>query len=876
MAEIKRFDNPSIKGRNTQRFARYTDTAQVLPDGTFENLNDVFSEGLAEVAQYGEYLLGEKKFTTAQNISSLVTMGTLISRKRARSQSAIGMILVSHTDSEGNVRLNNFGKSFFDLNETSDYDNIDKKEDSTPTERKALVPWTYSVPYTIPKGTLFYTESGIQFISTESVSSRVLTSKYSEIINSDIKMAEFLEAGGWDGIKYLRVPVIQGIQRNVTIGYASNAKFQTFTLDEVDVEDASNVKSREYFYIELFNEATGEKEKWSEVQNIRQAGPYDKVFESKLSKDGKFLIIKFGDDLTGKVPPAGVRVNLHYLETLGAGGNIESNFQITKMAFPNGVILKDPRFDTYSEFLSCTNIGPIGGGKNIENEVEYKENAPVSYLRSYTTAVKGSYEKQIKNNSPYSLAKIKCFPSSEFTASQVDIERDENIDDIVANEVSIVNNVLNVCAVKANGEKLCGKDAEYFKDVVIKYLGENKAPSDSLTIIEPNYIQMAPSLKINVTDPEVSEADVRVSIKNAVSKAYSIFNTDFNKPLYSSKISHTASNFKFTDSVNLTLEALASVDYNNCEIIRAIDNEDNEFGLLAVPFKFDETFGQDKYYNGFKNHSVNAPYLLKVDFKFKNGVDADSKSRTFFLLDNRNSDEVSLEIAKTLSHKRDSKGEYGYETIDRRIDISTPQASQTLGFPITFFDEQKNGFEDRQVRIAQFPYISQITDTEFMTKAKSWEFQPFENRPFEQDSDGTNKYFEMSLVQEDLRVSIAGSAGSVGTTCFKRNKSFIDNVDIIFNEDYGQPQSLDYASGWFIVPMDYVGISSYAEYDEAKTSPVSKTLNDFMESYISQLKQFVDIKVYAQPKTEDIFCDDWNDIIFIDDDDIKVERNLIM
>ncbi len=189
---------------------------------------------------------------------------------------------------------------------------------------------------------------------------------------------------------------------------------------------------------------------------------------------------------------------------------------------------------------------------------------------------------------------------------------------------------------------------------------------------------------------------------------------------------------------------------------------------------------------------------------------------------------------------------------------------------------RKDKFDERQVRVAQFPYISQITDAEFMTRAKSWEFQPFENRPFEQDTDGTNKYFESSLVPDDLKVAISGDDTSIGTTCFKRNKSFIDNVDIIFNEDYDQPQSLDYATGWFIIPMDYIGISTYEAYDEAKNAPVNKTLKDFMLSYTSQLKHFVDIKVYAQPKIEDITCDDWNDIIFVDDDDIRVERNLIM
>lgn len=862
MAQTKRFDTQSVKARNAKRYSQYSDTAQVLPDGTFQNLNDVFSEGINELARQGEYLLGEKKFTTAQNMSSLTTMGSLISRKQKRPVSAMGLILVSHTDNEGNVRLDNYGKTFFDINEGSDYDNIEKKSNSTSIERKALVPWTCDVPYTLPKGTIFYSNSGVQYISTESVSSRVLTTRYSDINNSDVRMAEFLSSGGWDGIKYLKVPVIQGIQRSPTLGYSNKDKFQTFTLNETDVEDASNIKSREYFYIELINENTGEKEKWSEVQNIRMAGPYDKVFESKISKDKTSLIIKFGDDVTGKIPYNGWRVVLHYLETLGAGGNIENKFQVNRMSLPNGVIIKDPRFDTYSEFLSCTNDAPIGGGQNIENEVEYKENAPVSYLKSYTTSVSGAYQRQIKDNSPYSLAKLKCFPSSEFIASQVDMERDENVLDEVANEVSIVNNVLNICAIKSNGEKLKGSEAERFKEIVIKYLGENKGPSDSLTVIEPNFIKIAPSIKVNTKNPEIPESDIQASVKAAISGMYSIFNTDFNKPLYSSKITQLASNFQFSESTNLTLEALANVDYENTQIIRAVDIDDNESGLVAIPFKFDEAFGQDKYKAGFKNSVVNSQYLLKIDLKFKEDV-TNAKSRTFFLFDNR---------SNTLSIDETQENEKEFE----RKDLFTPQASSVLGYKIRLYDETQNGYNKRAIRVAQFPFINRITDTEFMTKAKSWQFQPFEIRPYEQDENGDNKYFESELVPEELRVSIAGEDSSIGTTCFKKNINYIKNVDIIFAENYDQPQSIDYATGWFIIPMEYIGISSYTEYDQAKRAVGDKTLTDFMSSYISQLEQMVQLKVYAQPKIEDITCDDWNDIIFVDDDDIKVERNLIV
>ena len=875
---MKRFSYDAIKSRLIARAKINADSATILDDSAFNNVLDVFSEGLAEAARYLEYNTMEKKWTNAQNMSSLTHMGKLIGRKRKRPTSSIGYVIVSHTDANGNNRLANYGKYFFDLDQSSDYDNITQDEAANYIERSALVPWTCSDVYTIPKGTIFKAANGTQFISTQAVSTRLLTSSYKDISASNSKLEEFISAGGWDGIKYVKVPVIQGIQVETTLGATRGVRFESFSLNAENVEDASNTISKNYFSIEVTAPTANAKtETWAEIQNIRLAGPYDKVYETKLSEDGSFVLIKFGDGISGYMPPKGSTIVCKYLETLGSSGNIEATGQIQDMTFPTGYKMIDPRTNTISTFLSCTNITSISGGRDIEDEDDYRLNAPTSYLSSYTTAVKAAYEKKIKEASPVLLGKLKCFSDTNFNANQVDTTFDENVYDELVNEVSIINNTLKVTAIKANGKKFDNSTVnEEFIKPIIKTIGDIKGPNDAISYIEPNFIKIAPSVKINTYDLNTTDDSIKNEVSVAIQSKYNIFNTDFKTPLYASEINHLASIFKYTDSVNMFIEALANVSFDEDKILllntgastesAGITLKDTSWNnsssdsigtLLAIPFNFDKVYSSNKYKQGFKNYKVNSRYLLKVDLHFINNSSKEANSRTFFLYDNRidNSNNPTLDEAKastiegiSVSHK------YSLANMGSKIGISE------LWFP----DETKDDFNKRQVRIAQFPYITSITDEEFMSKAKSFTTVPFENRPFEVDENGEKKRYNSSEVSSDLRRPLT-DGGDTSRVCYKKNSDWIPYVDIVYNENYDDSSSVLYANGYFILPLSYLGLNS--SIDTTTESLCYKTLS-------SLLKQFIELKVYALPIQDDIEPQNWQDIVFCDDDDIKVERVL--
>lgn len=869
---MKRFTADAIKDRLKKRAEKDADSATILDDSAFSVIMDVVSEGFAEIARYIEYDTMEKKWTNAQNLPSLTHMGKLIGRKRRRPTSAIGYVVVSHKDINGKQRLPNFNSYFFDLDQTSDYDNITQDGNANYIQKAALVPWTCADVYTIPKGTIFTSTNNIPFISTAAVSTRILSMPYSTIIASSSRYNEFLSAGGWDGIKYVRVPVIQGVQRELDLGTAAGTRFQAFVIPESNVEGAYNDISREYFYVEVTPPGANTKpEKWAEIPNIRLAGPYDKVYETKLSEDGNSVIIKFGDGVSGYLPAQGSSIKVHYLETMGAAGNLDQAGLIdgSSFQFPTGFKKIDPRTNVLDEeFLYALNTLSISGGRDIEDSNDYRLNAPTSYLQSYTTAVKAAYEEQIMKVSPVLLSKLKCFPDSTFTANQVDTSYNEDVNDEIANEISVISNALNVTAIKADGTKFDNNMVqEEFIQPVIKTIGDLKGPNDTLTYIEPNFIKVAPSLKINTYDLNTTEEEIRNKVSAAVTAKYSIFNTDFKNPFYSSDLTYQASLLGFTESVNLQVEALANVSFEKDDIMLLFQTNGNTVtltetnwkqnivgDLVAIPFKFDPIFASNKYKQGFKNYKVNSNYLLKVDLKFINNPNRSSDSKTFFLYDNRKSD-ISLQDAKMLDLEGNPIAPYGSrEQVQSKIGISS----------LTFPKETDNGFNNRQARIAQFNYINNITDDEFMSKAKSFTTQPYENRPYEVGADGNYNIFMINAVSSSDQAPITLD-GTISSVCYKYNHDWWPYVDIIFNENYDNPSDSQYASGYVVLPLSYLGLNS-----SINTSTESFTYTTLS----SLLKQFIDIKVYAIPKMEDIEPENWNDIIFIDAEDIKVERNL--
>lgn len=850
---MKRFDFDSIRQRLLARLRISNKWAQFLDNGVIANLIDVYAEGEAELARYLEYLLMEKKWLTAQNMSSLTHMARLISRKPRRPVSAAGFVIVSHTDETGVDRLSNLGRSFFDIDAESNYDNITLDSTVVGTATQALVPWTYSAVYTVPRGSIFTASNGTQFISTEAVQSRYLNVAFNTIKSDSDLYNNFLKAGGWNGIKYLKIPVIQGIQRKKILGIANGSRFETFSIEASNVEDANSSMSEDFFYIEVKDNGTGETEKWIEISNIRLAGPYDKVFETNVINDGGTLQIKFGDGVSGKLLTAGNTITIHYLETKGASGNIDAKYQIVDIAFPDNYVMTDPRQgNIVSKFLSCTNTYPLLGGRDAEDFENFRLEAPTSYLKSYATATKKEYEEKILKYSPINLGKLKVFADTSYTVNNLST----NISDLyceVANEYTTIQNTLYITAIQANGEKIENAE-DTFINPILKSMKNIKGPNDTLAYKEPNFIKFNVGARITTSSLEYSDSEISEYVKSAILNKYSILNTDFKSSFYNSVITATAKNFPFSDTAAIELEALADIDYNGTSLIEIDDTAGTELSnlLIAIPFKFDKIFASNAYLRGFKNYTTNSGFLIKANVNFIMSSSA-TKDRTFFLYDDR------LDSAKmpTIEEAKELVAD---------SDIPLPPLVNTintgLGYDIKVYDETNEYYKNRQVRVAQFAYIDNITDDTFMIKAKDFAQFPYENRPYAVDNTGANAMFASDQVSADLKVAISDSSSS--TLCYKINPDYIENVNIIFSENYDSPDSSDYAKGYLILPVSYFNIT-------ANMVDLSQGYTELARDITMLIQDQANIKIYARPKMNDFVPENEHDLIFIDDQDLTVE-----
>jgi len=866
----------------TQRLQIMEDWSNILGVGTIGNLINVIAEGNSEIARYLEYLYNEKKWRNARNMSSLTHQADLISYKRQLPKSAIGYVIVSHTDLNNIERLLNFGVTFFDLDQASDFDELSQNLTATFTERQALVPWTSDVNYVIPQGSIFKTPKGTSFFAIETVEARALKEPFSAIKTNPVKYADFIRAGGWNGIKYLKVPVIQGEKVEVEFGRAKGRRFESFAIEAIDVENASNIISEKFFKVKVTPEliinglSTDQPtEIWEKIANIRLAGPYDKVFEAKILNDEDRVLLKFGDGITGQMLPVNAKVNVEYLETKGESGNVPERFQITQMVLPPGFNQVDPRFNVQTQFLGCTNIAPIMGGRNIEEEEDIRLNAPPTYLQSYAIATKGSYYEQIMKNSPVSLLHCRLFQSGVYStqsygnSQRLDADGSNmyvsNIEGSVLQEISMNKNALLITAIRSNGEKLTDPYNELVEPL-IKAFQDVKSPNDSFDYIEPNMIEIRPNIIIN-TNETLTENEIQNNIMPSVLSKYSIFNTKFEQPYYKSDIIDIAQDFSFNKYSEVFLEA--KVKASNTPIMLRRESDPRKAilqpeTLLAFSFQFDKIFAQNQLNAGFRNFKVKAPYVIRADILFREDP---TKNRSLFLLDER----TELQNTKTLLESEEN-------AIDGTIQVPLLDTKATFTYAefekVTFYDEISEFFYNRQVRTAQFNYIDRITSRSYFHQMKQFNIEPYEIRPLYVDELGRNKIFNVAEVPESEKVSLNFSDNVVGQQCFRKNLQYINQCKLIFNENYEDPNSALYANGYLILPLNYVFEKEQRDnlYDSFE-----HTLDDNRMAYeMGQLlnEQFV-INVYAIPMEEKFECNEPFDIIYSNRNNILIQKNYL-
>jgi hypothetical protein len=425
----------------------------------------------------------------------------------------------------------------------------------------------------------------------------------------------------------------------------------------------------------------------------------------------------------------------------------------------------------------------------------------------------------------------KIYPDESITTEQVDTTVGEDTKEEVANELNTISSNINITAMLSNGEEIPDEEVDdAFLNPLQTSIYDMKGPSDTIKFIQPNLIELVTSFKVTSSSYDYTEDEIAERIREIIAEDYDIFNQDFNEPIYTSKLIALAKTFKFTDTVSVITEAVAKVDNDNIDATFVNNNY-----VVSIPFSFDGVYMNDLIHQGFKDCTVNSDYLLKVDLEFINDSSKIDKNRTFFLFDNRidESGETSIFDAKTL--RLDGK-KSEYVTQSNEIDYIT-------------YDNAGTDFESLQCRVAQFDTVDRITDVAYMKQLKDFSKSPTEIRPYETTATGT--YKEYSSQSDESIVEVE-------SRYYKQNTKYVNGVDIDFTMNTNEKT----LTGVFYIPLNYLEFSSIKNFNK----------DTDIEKLRSLIKQYINLRVYAQPKIQDIAPQNINDIIYVDKDYIKVEK----
>lgn len=518
---MQRFDSESSYLRQKSNLEKHYDHWKNIPQyGAVDELLRNQAESFNEVARYGETLLQEKKWDTSLNYSSIAHQAKMVSKKFNRKVSARGYVLVSHTDTEGNNRLRYLGKYFTDINAPSNYDDLTLDEDAVSSTQYALVPWLSSqASYTIPNGTIFTNANGKTYIATQSKTIKALSNSWSTISSSASLYKTFMSNGGWEGIKYLTIPVVEGTLKSVVLGTSTGAASQSFLLNTLNIEAADSIQTKSFLYLEVEDDDTH----WEETRFLSDCDGTARMFQLDITDDMSGTTILFGDNVNGKIPTKGKTLTLHYLETNGSEGNVSTLYSMnSEFTIPNTTTLIDPRTNEESQFLSCTNIQTLSGGKDLETLSEYKRNTEVNYRNNFTTIIE--LQDFIDN-----IYKVTSVPL-DLVKAYID-EREK-----VVNGTTIEYNALIINAIAVDGSDLSDLDKSEIKADINLYLKPLICGISEVDFEDYNRIIIDSSISI---EPDQNKTFDRVSIGNDISSlitnTYSLKNLDISdNNLYSS------------------------------------------------------------------------------------------------------------------------------------------------------------------------------------------------------------------------------------------------------------------------------------------------------------------------------------------------------
>jgi len=316
---------------------------------------------------------------------------------------------------------------------------------------------------------------------------------------------------------FIEVEVIQGTPLSSSFT-AQGINFEEFDINNDSVEND-------------FYEVTVNGVLWSEIDDIREAGSEDTVYEVLDEFNFSGVKIRFGNSINGQRLSLGDSIVFNYYETLGPEGNIVASDVITSVE-STIYNTNDDRVEVF-----CTNEEPIIGGSNYDSVEDVRRKSPLFnqsqnsattltgyrvFIESlpfiYRGVVSGALEYNIDNGFPYS----QYIPSED--------------------------NKVRISAFTGSGDQL----TESQQLEIITSLRDSKAPTDIIEFEPVEFIRLKFFVNAVASDRKFYLSTVRNTIESFLEETYSLFNWDFKKPIYESDYKADIDRIKLNDEYILS------------------------------------------------------------------------------------------------------------------------------------------------------------------------------------------------------------------------------------------------------------------------------------------------------------------------------------
>ena len=542
---MKKFDSTSIETRLLDFLTQQPDWKRIIEESAVRSVLSTMAEGNAELARYLEYLLRESRWDLAKNLTSLLTMSPYLGYKANRKTSSIGYVYISH-----DPLLAEAGATFFEsqLNTLSNYASAD---------------------ISIPLGTKI--SDGVRtFITTQEVT-------YSAVISGQ-------------NTKYLKVPIIQGIQRNfVTQTPAAGTTFETIRILNPNIENASDEVSAKFFTVRGFlgGNMSAAPITFTPKEDIHLADETEYAFDVNTSSDYTYISIRFGDGYSGKLLPPGTILQVSYLESMGADGNQPESYTINKFDVDStSNILK----------LYATNFDPCLGGRDEDTIEDVRGKAPSQYLLDGSIITEEAYR-----------TAIETIPSVSKATVYSGVGKDE---------FGIYKDMIRYSAINVLGQ---APERTFIEDAVLTRLVGKKSPLDLLVYDEPNYVGLKINLTGKISNKEADITAIASTVKSLIYERYNIYNVSFQE------------GFDPTELINLLRVEVPALQNINV-LLETYDRlAPSTFIASSGGTLYEKGFSFDTSFVGLKSFEEGKKYAVKLDILFK-CAECQQNNRTIFAL----------------------------------------------------------------------------------------------------------------------------------------------------------------------------------------------------------------------------------------------------